>query len=105
MENNPMPSLLDHIYPIGSIYMNVDSINPNETLGGTWERIYDRFLIGASNNYSVGTIGGESVHTLTTSEMPSHIHVGLTIDNVFTLGGWDNYAPGSAQTGLNFMKF
>lgn len=34
----------------------------------------DRFVLGAGNSYSVGTTGGESEHTLTISEMPSHSH-------------------------------
>ena len=33
MEN----SMLDKIYPIGSIYMNVNSTNPSNIFGGTWE--------------------------------------------------------------------
>lgn len=47
---------------------------------GEWEQIKDRFLIGAGDNYSVGTTGGESTHTITTAEMPSHFHDGITID-------------------------
>jgi microcystin-dependent protein len=35
----------------------------------------DRFVIGAGNGYAVGATGGESAHTLTIAEMPSHTHV------------------------------
>ena len=34
----------------------------------------DKFIVGAGNNYSVGGKGGEATHTLTTAEMPPHIH-------------------------------
>lgn len=34
----------------------------------------DRFIIGAGSSYSVGSTGGSTTHTLTTSEMPSHTH-------------------------------
>lgn len=43
--------------------------------GGTsWSRIEGRFLLGASSDYAVNSIGGEAAHTLTTAEMPSHTH-------------------------------
>lgn len=33
-----------------------------------------RFVIGAGGSYDVGATGGESEHTLTVDEMPSHKH-------------------------------
>lgn len=62
------------IYPIGSIYMSVNSTNPSELFGGEWERIQDRFLLASGTTYANGSIGGEATHTLTTNEMPSHTH-------------------------------
>lgn len=66
--------LLEKIYPIGSIYMSVNNVSPASFLGGTWERIQDRFLLGAGSSYSAGSTGGEASHTLTVDEMPSHNH-------------------------------
>ena len=68
-------ALLNAIYPVGSIYMSVNSTSPATLFGGTWERIKDRFLLSAGDTYSAGATGGESSHTLTASEMPSHSHV------------------------------
>ena len=34
----------------------------------------DRFIIGSGSSYSIGSIGGETAHTLTIAEMPSHTH-------------------------------
>ena len=62
------------MYPVGSIYMSVDSQSPAEFLGGTWERIKDRFLLSAGDSYQAGVTGGEANHTLSTAEMPSHSH-------------------------------
>ena len=31
-------SLVDHIYPVGSIYMSVNNTNPGTLFGGTWEQ-------------------------------------------------------------------
>lgn len=47
-------------------------------MGGVWSRIEGRVLVGVSNSDSdfngAGKTGGEKVHTLTSSEMPSHNH-------------------------------
>lgn len=61
-------------YPVGSIYLSVNSTSPAELFGGTWERISDTFLLAAGSTYTPGTTGGESSHTLTFSEMPGHTH-------------------------------
>ena len=62
-------------YPIGSVYISVNSINPGTIFGGTWEQIKDRFLLACGNTYSNGSTGGESTHKLTVDEMPSHNHL------------------------------
>lgn len=68
--------LLDLVYPIGTIVYNYDlgGNSPASTLGGTWTRIYNKFLIGGGSNYTIGTEGGEEFHQLTVAEMPSHTH-------------------------------
>ncbi|MDD6319612.1 MAG: hypothetical protein PUA63_01955 [Oscillospiraceae bacterium] len=70
-------NLLDYVYPVGSIYMSVNSTNPASFLGGTWARIQDRFLLAAGSSYSAGSTGGEATHKITQNELPSHCHAGL----------------------------
>ena len=67
--------IIDMIYPIGSTYISVNSVNPSFLFGGTWEQLKDRFLLGSGDTYSAGTTGGKATHTLTTNEMPSHTHI------------------------------
>lgn len=69
---------IDSVYPVGSIYMSVTNINPSTAFGGTWEQIQGRFLLGVDDNHSNGSTGGEEMHTLSSSEMPSHNHTGST---------------------------
>lgn len=67
--------ILETVYPVGSIYISVNSINPNILFGfGTWEQIKDTFLLAAGDIHGVGEIGGEEFHTLTLDEIPSHSH-------------------------------
>lgn len=65
---------LGQLYPVGSIYLSVNDTNPSTFIGGTWERIKDRFLLGAGDSYVVGSTGGEAKHKLSVEEMPSHNH-------------------------------
>lgn len=68
-------SPLKQMYPVGSIYMSMTEINPNELFGfGEWEQIKDTFLLAAGDRYSVGDIGGEAEHVLSINEIPSHAH-------------------------------
>jgi hypothetical protein len=56
-------SLLDLIYPVGSIYMSVSDVSPASFFGGTWSRIQDRFLLAAGSTYSAGGTGGSATNT------------------------------------------
>lgn len=67
-------NFLDLVYPVGSIYMSVNSTNPGTLFGGSWSRIQDTFLLAAGSSYAAGSTGGEATHTLTVDEMPAHIH-------------------------------
>lgn len=85
-------NLLDRTYPVGSIYMSVNSTEPSTLFGGTWERLKGRFLIGAGTlsdtnsngeygdlgrgnpTFAGGETGGEYRHQLNTTEMPEHNH-------------------------------
>ena len=67
--------ILEAVYPVGSIYMSINSTSPATLFGGTWEAIQGKFLLGAyGNTYKAGTTGGEATHTLTANEMPNHAH-------------------------------
>ena len=69
--------ILDNVYPVGSIYMSVNSTNPKNLFGGTWEQIQGKFLFGMNSSYPAGSTGGEITHKLTQGEMPKHNHDGL----------------------------
>lgn len=66
-----LPSIVDAIYPVGSIYMNVNNVDPGQIFGGTWVQIEDTFLLAAGQTYAAGATGGESSHALTKEELPT----------------------------------
>ena len=53
--------IVNIIYPIGSIYISVNAVNPKELFGGEWTQIKDRFLLGAGSR-SNGEQGGADYH-------------------------------------------
>lgn len=69
-----MPSILDYVYPVGSIYLSYSHVSPATMFGGTWVRIENAFLWAVDANGTIGQTGGEKTHTLTISEIPPHMH-------------------------------
>ena len=67
-------TLLDKLWPVGSIYQSSSSTSPASLFGGTWEQIKDQFILAAGDTYAAGSTGGEATHKLTDAEMPRHAH-------------------------------
>lgn len=73
-EYRVLKTLVDAIYPVGSIYMSANNTDPALLFGGTWQRISGKFLLSADSSHAAGTTGGAASHTLTAAELPSHNH-------------------------------
>lgn len=72
-------TVVDILYPVGTIYISINPANPGATMGGTWESFgAGKTLIGVDNTDTdfdaPEKTGGEKTHTLTIAEMPSHNH-------------------------------
>ncbi|MCI6060837.1 MAG: DUF859 family phage minor structural protein [Dorea sp.] len=67
-------TIVNLIYPVGSIYLSVNATSPATLFGGSWTQLKDRFLLGAGSTYTAAATGGSSTHTLSASEMPKHAH-------------------------------
>ena len=68
-QDGTMLSITDLIYPVGSVYISVNSTDPGTLFGGTWQQIKDRFLLSAGDTYAAGSTGGSAKATL-----PAHTH-------------------------------
>lgn len=100
------------IYPVGSIYMSVNSTDPGTLFGGTWARITGKFLLAATDdgnsgaNQAAGNTGGSATHSITTSEMPSHNH---SVDKQYLHrldsadNNYANYGDGGSLTGWDIQ--
>lgn len=92
LRHNIYPTF-DMVYPVGSIYMSVNSTNPRQLFGGVWQQLQGRFLLGAGNNGDgliryVENTGGAALHTLTEDEMPSHTHRYTASGHYAKIPGW-----------------
>ena len=89
--------LIDRIYPIGAIYLSVNSVNPSLFIGGTWEQIKDRFLLGSGDTYGAGSTGGSATVTLTSAQsgVPAHSHKYQDYNTTYTLKT-TNRKPGTS---------
>lgn len=81
-------TVIDMVYPIGSVYMSVGNTNPEVLFGGTWEQIEDTFLLSAGSTYTAGDTGGEATHTLSTGEMPAHTHGSKSLSGTLSAYTW-----------------
>lgn len=93
--------ILDIVYPIGSVYISVNTTNPSTLFGGGWTRITGRFLLGADDStYKNGNTGGEATHSLTKNEIP-HIGSGVAYGGNGIAGGsgWKDTWLGSDEVG------
>ena len=107
-------NILELVYPVGSIYMSVNSTDPGTLFGGTWTRLTDTFLLAAGSTYAAddgthttATGGAASVsytpagsatsHALTVEELPAHYHAMryATASGSLT-GGYDWVTTGKA---------
>ena len=72
------------MYPVGSIYLSVNNVNPGTLFGGTWEAWGSgRVPVGVDTSQSefdrVEKTGGEKTHQLTETELASHGH-GMSVN-------------------------
>lgn len=109
-------------YKVGDIFLTLNTENPADRFGGTWQLISQgKFLLGSDSTvdsqtgeldpdtgtYKAGDTGGEATVTLTTNQIPAHNHT-VTDNGTFTIrngegsgssgiyannSGWGSYSP------------
>ena len=93
------------IYPVGSIYLSVNSANPSTLFGGIWERIKDTFLLASGDTYTAGSAGGKEKVRLSAA-------IGAYNNDAYSLGYLEegpsvyqqNHAGAYAVQGQSFIS-
>lgn len=77
-----LPKLLSKIYPVGSVYITYNNVNPGTFLGGTWERFgQGRTLVGEGTGNDGSTSMSFTPNSSDGKYKNTHYHV--------TSFGWD----------------
>ena len=65
----------DYVRTEGAVLFSFNpDFSPAARYGGSWEKVTDRFLVGAGGSYALESTGGEANVTLTVDETPPHSH-------------------------------
>lgn len=90
-------TFFDKVYPIGSVHITTNSVNPSNYFDGEWERIQDTFLLASGATYENGSTGGSATVTLTSAQsgVPAHSHKYQDYNTTYTLKT-TNRKPGTS---------
>lgn len=95
------------MYPVGSIYLSVNNVDPGLYFGGTWEKIEGKFLLASSSSYSLGSTGGskDAVVVSHNHTQNGHRHgtgndrYFLTSEDIISVNGTKRNFPSESSSG------
>lgn len=97
-------SIIDTVYPVGSIYLAYNHTNPGTLFPGTtWARIEGAFPWFTGSTGQIGLTGGEREVTLTVNQIPAHNHGG-TYTNAGTARTHAWLASGGSAMGYDTVS-
>lgn len=91
-------AIFNRIYPIGSIYISTNDVNPGTLFTGVWEKIEGKFLLGSSSGYVLGGEGGDVSHSHTSA---AHSHGYGSLYAAAQFAGTNGFYY-KTKTGVNF---
>lgn len=97
--------LLDLVYPVGSIYMNVNNVDPSIILGGEWEAIEDKFILASGKSYSRGSIGGSPDSVVVSHRHSVNGNVSSAGAHIHTANTAGAHVHGSNPKGYTFLTY
>ena len=103
-------TIINKIYPVGSIYISYNSTNPGSLFGGTWENYGSGRVLKGINSGTAGTTGGSDTITLTTSNLPAHTHTydkvnANTGSHTLTIAEMPSHSHGFTSPGEYVLTF
>lgn len=87
------------LYPVGTVFISVNSTSPASLFGGTWESIGGRFLLGADATYAAGSTGGNNTIQINAENMPywSLFANSVNQDGMWSYGKWADHSAKSGD--------
>ena len=95
-----LAEIMLELYPVGAVYISVNSTSPASLFGGTWESIGGRFLIGADATYEAGSMGGNNTIQINKENMPywSLFANSVVQEGMWSYGKWADHSAKSGDT-------
>ena len=87
-----MEDMVDMVYPVGSIYMSVNSTSPSTLFGGTWEQLTDTFLYATSTTADANVTTAPSGQGSKDAVVVEHNHTQASHNHVPASGGSYKFA-------------
>lgn len=84
-----LAAVVERDHPVGSLYISENATSPAELYGGTWERIEDCTIWGASDTHPAGTKLEAGLPNITGA-----------IYGIMTYSGGGGYSPNQALTAI-----
>lgn len=90
-------SLLDLIYPVGSIYMSAVNTSPASFAGGTWTALPNGYYLRSANGFSTGGANGHthsvanSVGVCLTINSDKYVYARVLKGNTWTANTWGGF--------------
>ena len=81
--------IIDMVYPVGAIYISVNSTNPTTLFGGTWQQLTDTFLYASTTaDAPVNETADTAAQNMTANATSSHkmLETGNPILALFAVG-------------------
>ena len=92
--NGKTPTNIDAIYPVGSVYLSVNSTSPATLFGGTWQRLDGYYLYAGT--------GGNTAGSNTTSSAGGGTTGSTTLTSAQSGLRWHHHPATSTYSGANF---
>lgn len=101
-------------FPVGSIYMSINSTNPSTYFGGVWERWgHGRAVVGLNEGdgdfNTPEKTGGSKTHTLSLGELPTTTYVDSQVSTLVSTSSsgnwWLNNRGGGNQPHNNLQPY
>lgn len=83
-------------HPVGKPWVSNDPTSPASIVGGTWEKIKDKFILAAGDTYAAGSTGGSANHNHSIGDM---------FASLYYMGNYADYHfSGNAEWSPNYKN-
>ena len=97
-----LAAVVERDHPVGSLYISENSTSPAELFGGTWERIEDCTIWGASDTHPAGTTIEAGLPNIIAAFGGTQVDdVGMATGAIYTVTTYNVFQEGSGYSKIS----